>query len=265
KHRSHHSHPNDVGRDPNLDHGKAERVYDKFPLRNRSELYGYYWRFFWPPFVLINLVELVKAVSVGTKGQTKYPSVLGLVFLGVMIGLIRGALFFGFSMVGPRGGLLILGLIVIACIPGAHWERRSGRSYSARVSAGLRLCYYWCLIGGLGVKAELTGHDPTLAFFVLWVFPLVYVFPYLMLLREIFQHANAGKGDLDNSRIIDCDALTRWALLGYGNDYHLLHHLFPSVPHYRLRELHERLLRVSPIYREEVEATADLGGSLSVG
>ncbi len=37
------------------------------------------------------------------------------------------------------------------------------------------------------------------AFFILWVFPLVYVFPYLMLVREIFQHANAGTGELDNS------------------------------------------------------------------
>jgi fatty acid desaturase len=35
-----------------------------------------------------------------------------------------------------------------------------------------------------------------------------------------------------------------------GQDYHLPHHVFPMVPHYRLRELHE-LLMECPSYREQ--------------
>src|SRR5215471_17973255 len=35
-----------------------------------------------------------------------------------------------------------------------------------------------------------------------------------------------------------------------GQDYHLPHHVFASVPHYRLRELHEFLLQCAE-YREQ--------------
>src|SRR5205823_13080932 len=40
------------------------------------------------------------------------------------------------------------------------------------------------------------------------------------------------------------------SVLPYGQDYHLPHHMFATVPHYRLRELHEFLLRY-PEYRAE--------------
>jgi fatty acid desaturase len=36
--------------------------------------------------------------------------------------------------------------------------------------------------------------------------------------------------------------LINFAVFPIGQDYHLPHHLFASVPHYRLRRLHEALL-----------------------
>jgi fatty acid desaturase len=41
-----------------------------------------------------------------------------------------------------------------------------------------------------------------------------------------------------------------FAVFPIGQDYHLPHHLYASVPHYRLRELHEVLLEY-PEYREQ--------------
>ena len=35
-----------------------------------------------------------------------------------------------------------------------------------------------------------------------------------------------------------------FAVFPMGQDYHLPHHLYATVPHYRLRQLHEFLLRV---------------------
>ena len=92
-----------------------------------------------------------------------------------------------------------------------------------------------------------------MAFLVLWIAPLIYVFPYFMLLREIYQHANAGREELDNSRVMHADPFTRWAVLGYGNDYHLIHHIYPNIPHDRLPEVHQTLMTESEEYRTVVD------------
>ena len=85
-----------------------------------------------------------------------------------------------------------------------------------------------------------------------------------MLLREVFQHANAGKGRLDNSRNIYTDPFTRWILLGYGNDFHLVHHLYPNIPQYKLRKLHEHFSEESEEYRSSVEETHGIHATTQV-
>ena len=67
-------------------------------------------------------------------------------------------------------------------------------------------------------------------------------FMVYMLLRDVYQHANADDGRLTNSRIFFADPFTRWAVFVYGQDVHVTHHLFPAIPHYHLAALH-RLLR----------------------
>jgi fatty acid desaturase len=69
----------------------------------------------------------------------------------------------------------------------------------------------------------------------------------------LYQHANLGTGTLDNSRIIYADPFTRWLLLGYGNDFHLIHHIYPNIPHYHLRAVHAKLVVESETYRKELE------------
>jgi fatty acid desaturase len=69
-----------------------------------------------------------------------------------------------------------------------------------------------------------------------------------MLLRQVVQHGNAGHGRFTNTRIFLVSRLIRFAVFPLGMDYHLPHHLFPLVPHYRLPELH-RLLEETDEYR----------------
>jgi fatty acid desaturase len=89
----------------------------------------------------------------------------------------------------------------------------------------------------------------------LWFVPLVTSFMFFMFFRDVYQHSNAGAGRLTNSRVFFTDAFTRWAVFVYGQDMHLPHHLFPAIPHYRLRELHEVLKRNHAGYRDEVVET----------
>ena len=60
---------------------------------------------------------------------------------------------------------------------------------------------------------------------------------FFMFLRDVYQHSNADDGRLTNSRVFFTDPFTRWAVFVYGQDMHIPHHLFPAVPHYRLRKL----------------------------
>jgi fatty acid desaturase len=76
---------------------------------------------------------------------------------------------------------------------------------------------------------------------LLWFVPMGSSFMTFMLLRDVYQHANADDGRLTNSRVFYTDPFTRWAVFVYGQDMHVPHHLFPAVPHYRLPELHQVL------------------------
>jgi fatty acid desaturase len=73
-----------------------------------------------------------------------------------------------------------------------------------------------------------------------------------MLLRDLYQHANADDGKLTNSRVIFCNPIVRWAMFIYGQDIHLTHHLYPAVPHYNLRALHRLLVENNQEYAQYV-------------
>src|SRR5947209_19649425 len=75
------------------------------------------------------------------------------------------------------------------------------------------------------------------------------LFPYTTLFRSV-QHSNGDRGFLTNTRVFLVNLLVRDSILPYGQDYHLPHHLYATVPHYRLKQLH-KLLMAYPEYREE--------------
>ena len=71
-----------------------------------------------------------------------------------------------------------------------------------------------------------------------------------MILRQLVQHGNADRGWITNTRTFFVGRFINFSVFPIGQEYHLPHHLFASVPHYRLKELHEALLEY-PEYQEE--------------
>ncbi len=71
-----------------------------------------------------------------------------------------------------------------------------------------------------------------------------------MVMRQAVQHGNGGRGMLTNTRVFFMRPLVNFSVFPIGQDYHLPHHLFATVPHYRLKELHEFLLAY-PQYRQQ--------------
>jgi fatty acid desaturase len=106
------------------------------------------------------------------------------------------------------------------------------------------------LYGALTLTCYLTGAPAWGYFGLLWILPLFTTFPLFMIAREWVQHGNADRGRLTNSRVFFVNPIVNWLVFPWGMEYHLPHHIYCSVPHYKLKDLHEVLLN-DPDYREK--------------
>ena len=79
---------------------------------------------------------------------------------------------------------------------------------------------------------------------------MVTSFSLFMMLRQVVQHSNSDRGWLTNTRVFLVNLFVRDSILPYGQDIHLPHHMYATVPHYKLRELHEYMMQF-PEYRAE--------------
>ena len=113
----------------------------------------------------------------------------------------------------------------------------------------LRIGHITVVWTALAVVTLLTGAPAVPYYVVLWLVPLVTSFAFFMILRQLVQHGNADRGWMSNTRTFLVGRAIDFAVFPMGQDYHLPHHMYATIPHYRLRELHELLLRY-PEYRE---------------
>ena len=79
--------------------------------------------------------------------------------------------------------------------------------------------------------------------------------------RSRLQHGGLGQERFIHTRLFEGSPLIRFAVFPLGMDYHLPHHLFPMVPHFRLKKLHALLVQTQP-YQQL--APVFPGGFLSV-
>ena len=118
--------------------------------------------------------------------------------------------------------------------------------YPSRVGRSLRGAYWLSVLAAV----HLGGVWPLFGLF--WVVPLLTAYPLLMQLREIAHHSNApDDGDLTNSRVFRVHPVWGACVFPYGQAFHLTHHLFAMIPHYRVAEAHALLLR-HKAYRDHV-------------
>ena len=80
-----------------------------------------------------------------------------------------------------------------------------------------------------------------------WIVPLFTVFIAVRYIRSVAEHFGVGHDSIfSETRTVLAPAWERWIFAPWGLNYHLEHHLFPSVPFYRLGDLHNLLMTREP-------------------
>ena len=274
-HIAHHQFTNDPGRDPdllNMGHGRRS---DEFPMTRGRFIRVVYFCLLVAPMRFVCYVWAYIQVNTLGQGKNVYVERAGSgslvggdrLRLGTVLGLgylfSINAVFWILTWVNQPNWLVPAGLIGMALaavtidrLPDWAFFRSPLRSvYSTRFASLLRLGYYTLLLAILSHFRWATGGVSTLYVMTLWLVPLGSSFMFFMLLRDVYQHSNADAWRLSNSRVFFTDPFTRWAVFVYGQDMHIPHHLFPAIPHYRLRRLHELLKCNHEVYRDQVVET----------
>jgi fatty acid desaturase len=271
-HLAHHQYTNDPERDPDLVSLGASKMSEQFPMPRMRFIKTFYLRPFTAPlaflkyqidYIDINVlgrsenVYLRGAPDLNRSGRAwpRRGATLGLAYLGAYLACLSAII-----AVGRPGGLIYLGvtgtLLVLTVghmLPdNAYFPSPLRQPFSVRFAGELRLVYYTWLLVALGFIHAATLGTSTVYVLLLWVLPLGTSFMYFMLLRDVYQHTNADAGRLSNTRVFLIDPFTRWAIFVHGQDMHVPHHLFPGVPHHRLRRLHRLLKEIHTDYAAQV-------------
>ncbi len=113
------------------------------------------------------------------------------------------------------------------------------------------------------VAFALGGADGLVKYLVLWVLPLATVLQAILRLRAVAEHgAPAGYDSPMTAARTNLPGrgplgwLVRFVFFPHHVNFHIEHHLYPAVPHYRLPDLHARLQATGGLEGAEVRTFA---------
>jgi fatty acid desaturase len=184
---------------------------------------------------------------------SKLPARLSVAFLALTVVLLSALVMYGnptLLALLPIAGLAGV-MLVLWMLPERYYYQSKIRPLlPVRVLVMMRTAFLALLCMALAWATWATGDWWGAYFLLLWVVPLLTSFPLFMVLRQIVQHGNGDRGWLTNSRVFLCHPFINFAVFPMGQDYHLPHHMYSTIPHYRLKDLHEAMLEY-PEYSEK--------------
>jgi fatty acid desaturase len=261
QHIAHHQFVNDPERDPDISQLKTSGHWLRFPL-GPGQFLRTLLKQLWVPN-LVRYMRIRASYNAIPTDKNPYlrkgwkPSKLlvrvGILYMLGLIGLLAALVWQeAVTLLVILPGVAWVGILAFyALVPECFYHQsRIHPVISTRVMTLMRITYITALFWGLGWLSLLVTPWAGVLFLLLWVVPIFTSFSFFMILRQLVQHGNGDRGWLTNTRVFLVHRLINFAVFPMGQDYHLPHHLFASVPHYRLKRLHEVLLDYSE-YREQ--------------
>ncbi len=261
QHLAHHQFVNDPQRDPDISQLQTSGHWLDFPLAQRV-FRATMLRQLWVPNLIRYMSIRARYNAIPTdknpylkKGwrPRKATVRVGIVYLAVLVPLLTALVWLEdpWLLALLRLGLYAAVMVFYAVIPETMFHQsRVHPVISMRAMSLGRITFITGLFYGLAWLSLLVDSWAAGYYILLWIVPIFTSFSFFMILRQIVQHGNGGRGWLTNTRVFFVNRLISFAVFPIGQDYHLPHHLFASVPHYRLRRLHQVLLDF-PEYRAQ--------------
>lgn len=99
-------------------------------------------------------------------------------------------------------------------------------------------------------------------YLLLWFLPLVTLLAALLRLRAVLEHGAVPdpKETVRAARTTLAPVWIRWLVYPHGMNFHIEHHLYPAIPHYRLKAAHQALAEAGAL--EGAEVSPSFGQSL---
>ncbi|MFY0615024.1 MAG: fatty acid desaturase [Hyphomicrobiaceae bacterium] len=260
-HFAHHQFVNDPQRDPNFEQAQESGYWLDFPVEHVELVKGLI-RMMSPISLIRYMVARAKQSAIGTETNPfSKPDAMGdpwAVRAGILFAVVAplvAVVLVALGLFAAAFAFLLAAWIAVGVyyyvIPDEHYpQSRINPVVSLRITSICRMSFLAIVYLGLTVTEWATGAPVWGYYGLLWILPLFTAFPVYMILREWVQHGNADRGRYTNSRVFLVDPVSRYAVFPLGMDYHLPHHLFVGVPHYKLKRLHELLLG-NPEYAEK--------------
>jgi fatty acid desaturase len=263
QHLAHHQYVNDPERDPDVTQMQASGHRFHFPMaRGRFVWECVVKQFLWLPNLIRYIRIRAQYASTGSaggpyqvRGGNRSPLLtgVGILYLAILAGSLVGLV-----LIGNPWLLALVPAVLWAAtmafflgVPDAFYRKSLVKPdvHPRWTSAG-RLTFTTAVFTSLAWLTYQTGEPWALYYFLLWLLPIGTTFSFFMILRQIVQHGNAGEDRLTNTRIFHVGRLIQLAVFPLGMDYHLPHHMYPMVPHHRLRQLHALLLGTEAYRRQ---------------
>jgi fatty acid desaturase len=264
QHIAHHQFVNDPDRDPDISQLQTSGHWLHFPVRKGTFLRTLLAQL-WAPnlFRYMRIRAAYNAIPTDKnpylkKGWKPNKTVVrvGILYMLATVATLTALVYAEATLllaVIPTAMWAAMMTFLVAVPDGWYHQSRVHPVISMRSMSLMRISYVTILFCTIAWLSLLVTPWAPVAYLVLWVVPIFTSFSFFMILRQLVQHGNGDRGWLTNTRVFFVNRLISFAVFPLGQDYHLPHHIFASVPHYRLRELHEFLLTCAEYRAQAIE------------